>query len=105
MLNRFKYGEWRVNGVGFNSSYEAYLFASEKNSNVNFFYNHESYNNFDISLALQSLVRFLALSFVDSFTTESDHNIKFDVQKYLTESISEDDSNYHFDVTKPLSDT
>lgn len=71
---------------------------------VALFGEYEISNNFDISLSLQSLVRFLALSFTDEFTTSSD-SIKFAIEKYLTESISGDDGTYHFDISKVLADS
>jgi hypothetical protein len=72
---------------------------------VALFGEYEISNDFNISLSLQSLVRFLALSFTDQFTTTSDGSITFDIEKSLTESVTEDDSVYHFDISKPLSDS
>jgi hypothetical protein len=42
-----KYGYWEVSGKKFDNSYEAFLEASNINSNVNFYYHHDTFSKFD----------------------------------------------------------
>ena len=44
-----KYGVWVSNNFKFDDSYDAYRYASDNSAQVNFFYHHDIYNNFDIS--------------------------------------------------------
>jgi hypothetical protein len=44
-----KYGVWISNNIKFDTSYEAFLYASNNASTVNFSYHHDVYNNFDVS--------------------------------------------------------
>ena len=74
-------------------------------SGIALFGEYEISNNFDISLQLQSLVRYLALSFADSIGTTNGESIRFDIEKYLTDTFGQDDTLLTFLTTKPLADS
>lgn len=57
-------------------------------------------NEFDLGTSLESMIKYLALTFQDNVLT-GDSQYHFDIHKPLSDSISESDSNI-IDVSKPL---